>query len=484
MKRAVTISRLRSPLITPDSARVVVRPFIPAKEERIRRIIDRVCSLDVLAVHTELMRLTEEFGAYNHRLPGLFDEHFSLVEPYLNGAEPSPACRRLIGAYFTCEYSFESAALFNPSIIMHPDQSGVGAGALRFIMSARSVGEGHISSISFRTGTAAADGSVTIDPVTRAVARAEVVKNARYEKRSFTAKLHEMGFGNDFMHEAVSALADHFTLDELAATAAHTGRTRDTQADALTAEKMIMLARSNYKIVFDEHTAMSERLIFPSSPTEQNGIEDARFVRFTDDDGSVTYYATYTAYDGKIILPQIIETDDFRHFTMITLNGKVAENKGMALFPRKIRGRYAMLSRQDNENIFIMFSDNLHFWHEAQQIAMPAAPWEFIQIGNCGSPIETPEGWLVLTHGVGTLRKYSIGAMLLDRDDPTRIIGRLDEPLLSPEGNERIGYVPNVVYTCGSIVHAERLIIPYGIADKAIGFASVSVGDLLTALRT
>ncbi|MEK6796359.1 MAG: glycoside hydrolase family 130 protein [Spirochaetota bacterium] len=482
MKRAIKVTRIVSPMLVPDSARIVIRPFMPPNEERIRRVIAHVRSLDTREVHEEISRLTAEFGTYNRRLPAMFDRHFSLVEPYA-GDGISTECSRLIGAYFTCEYSFESAALFNPSVVIHPDQSGVREGALRYIMSARSVGEGHVSSISFRTGMLNSNGTVTVEAVSRAVARAELVKNARYEKKAFVDKLREMGFWNNFMREAILPLHDHFTLDELSATVAHTERSRDTQADMLTAEKMIWLARSNYEIQFDEHTDISERLIFPSSPTEQNGIEDARFVRFTDDDGSIVYYATYTAYDGKIILPQIIETRDFRHFKMITLNGKVVENKGMALFPRKISGRYAMLSRQDNENIYIMFSDHLHFWHEATLIARPAAPWEFIQIGNCGSPIETDAGWLVLTHGVGTLRKYSIGAMLLDKDDPTRVIGRLDEPLISPEGNERIGYVPNVVYTCGSIVHAGRLIIPYGIADKAIGFASVSLNDLLGQLK-
>jgi predicted GH43/DUF377 family glycosyl hydrolase len=287
---------------------------------------------------------------------------------------------------------------------------------MRFIMSARSVGEGHISSISFRTGELDAGGGVRIDPVRP------------------TAVLGAGQFGD--------------------------GGTADAE------------------IVFKTETPLSERLIFPFLQEERNGMEDARFVRFIDDDGTVRYYATYTAYDGKNIQPKLIETADFLRFSLLPLEGAMARNKGMALFPRKVKGSYAMLSRVDGESLYIMFSRDLRIWNGGDKIAAPLFPWEFMQIGNCGSPLELEEGWLVLTHGVGSLRRYSIGALLLDKDDPAKIIGRLETPLISPGERERIGYVPNVVYTCGAIIHQGRLIIPYGSADQSIAFITLGVKEL------
>ena len=242
------------------------------------------------------------------------------------------------------------------------------------------------------------------------------------------------------------------------------------------------LAKSNYEVEFHPDVPVSERIIFPVSDNESNGIEDARFVRFTDDDGEVTYYATYTAYNGKVILPQILETKDFRRFKINTLNGRAVQNKGMAMFPRKIDGLYAMISRQDNENLFIMYSDNAHFWEETYPLLRPTYPWEFVQLGNCGSPIETEAGRLLLTHGVGAMRKYCIGAILLDKHDAGKVIGRLREPLLSPNQNEREGYVPNVVYTCGALVHGDKLVMPYAMSDSASSIAIVPLDDLLQCL--
>jgi predicted GH43/DUF377 family glycosyl hydrolase len=244
-----------------------------------------------------------------------------------------------------------------------------------------------------------------------------------------------------------------------------------------------MLARSNYEVQFQPEQPLHERILFPATPSQRNGIEDARFVRFRNDDGAHIYYATFTAFDGRVVVPELVETSDFLNFRFITLNGPAAENKGMAIFPRKIGGRYAMLSRQDNENIYLMFSDNVHFWNERSVLLKPAFPWEMVQLGNCGSPIETDAGWLVLSHGVGPMRQYSIGAFLLDRDDPARVIGRLREPLLKPNQNEREGYVPNVVYTCGALVHNGELIIPYGLADHATGFATVPLAEVLAAME-
>jgi predicted GH43/DUF377 family glycosyl hydrolase len=283
----------------------------------------------------------------------------------------------------------------------------------------------------------------------------------------------------------MDALSDRFTLDDLQRTVRavliqHRARHRELEPIA---QGMVTLARSNYEILFAPEQPVSERIIFPSSPTEVNGIEDARFVRFRDDDGSVHYFATYTAYDGRVILPQMLETDDFLHFKISTLNGPEVRNKGFALFPRRINGLYYMLSRQDNENIFVMYSDNPHFWYTKELLARPTQPWEFVQLGNCGSPIETEAGWLVLTHGVGPMRKYAMGAFLLDLDDPLRVLGRLDEPLLSPNLNEREGYVPNVVYSCGGMLHGRELIIPYAISDYASTFATVSIDDVLSNMK-
>ena len=280
-------------------------------------------------------------------------------------------------------------------------------------------------------------------------------------------------------------MGEVFTLEELRAAVINASEqlgARDQQTAAV-ARKTLMLAQSNYAVQFPADSRLSERVLFPVTPSQSNGIEDARFVRFQNVDGAWTYYATYTAYDGKMILPQFIETSDFLHFEFSTLNGPAVENKGMALFPRRIQGRYAMLSRQDKENIYIMFSDHLHFWHTAQLLLKPKYPWEFIQLGNCGSPIETDAGWLVFSHGVGAMRKYCLGAFLLDRDDPTRVLGRLREPLITPNENEREGYVPNVVYSCGGLLHGRQLIIPYAMSDYATTFATLSLAAVLAAME-
>ena len=357
---------------------------------------------------------------------------------------------------------------------------------LRFIMSLRATGEGHISSIEFRVGIISPDGNISLVPASRFVTLPEVLPNPTYRKKSFIIKLHEMGFDNDCATAVLAPLADEFTRSDLGNSVSHVRRenlpiTHDVQH---TLECIQWLADSNYELRFSSELALSERIIFPVSSNESNGIEDARFVRFTDDDGTVTYYATYTAYNGHDILPMLIETQDFLRFRVLTLNGSAVQNKGMALFPRRVDGRYAMLSRQDDENLFIMFSDNPRYWSDPQILLRPARAWESVKVGNCGSPIETKAGWLVITHGVGPMRKYCIGAALLDLRDPTQVLGRLREPLLSPEGNERDGYVPNVVYSCGSLLHGNELVLPYAMSDKATTFASVSLEMLLAALRS
>jgi predicted GH43/DUF377 family glycosyl hydrolase len=351
-------------------------------------------------------------------------------------------------------------------------------------MSLRATGEGHISSIEFRSGEIAADGLISLDPVSRFVAMPQVLPNPGYQKKSFIHKFHEMGFDNAYADAVMAPLGPQFTLNELNQSVATVRHEQPTENHEYirTLECIQWLADSNYELRFSCKLGVSERIICPVSANESNGIEDARFVRFTEDDGSVMYYATYTAYNGRAILPQLIETQDFLHFRVLTLNGSAVQNKGMALFPRKIKGCYVMLSRQDEENILIMFSDYPHFWNDPQVLVRPAEVWESVKMGNCGSPIETEAGWLVITHGVGPMRKYCIGAVLLDLDDPTQVIGRLRAPLISPEGVEREGYVPNVVYSCGSLRHGEKLILPYALSDKFTVIASVDLEGLLEKL--
>lgn len=471
--------------LLPESARVLIRPFIPGAVHRITTIIGRALALTDEEVSHQIGAVRHEFAGRHFDIDSLLAEHFDKVSRHVFTQRHLSRDRQLlIGALFSGEYALESAAIFNPSIVPHPDQSGLAEGALRFVMSLRATGEGHISSIEFRAGVIAPDGSITIDPVSRFVTAPEIVPNPTYRKKRFIIKLAEMGVENGHASAVMAPLADDFTLGDLNKSV---GTVRHglpaTHELRRTLECIQWLAESNYELRFSEKLAMSERIIFPVSPNETNGIEDARFVRFIDEDGSAMYYATYTAYNGRAVLPMFIETKDFLHFRILTLNGSAVQNKGMALFPRRIHGRYAMLSRQDDENLFYMSSDSLHHWSDPEVILRPSEMWESVKIGNCGSPIETEAGWLVITHGVGPMRKYCIGAVLLDLDDPRKVIGRLREPLLAPEGNEREGYVPNVVYSCGSMLHGSELILPYAMSDKASAIASMSLDHLLEALK-
>ncbi len=469
----------------PQSARVILRPFIPGNGPIIASILNRALAMSEADVEAQLLTLHEEFASRHFEVEPLLIANYEKVRSHLSPKVPLTRVRQLlIGALFSGEYALESAALFNPSMVPHPDQSGVPAGGLRFVMSLRATGEGHISSIEFRTGIVSPEGSIQVDPVSRFVTMPDVVPNPSYLKRRFSAKIDEMGFEAAHTTPVMDLLADRFTLQELDESLRRVRRESKPVSRELrrALEVFRWLAESNYELNFPARLAMSERIIFPVSPNESNGIEDARFVRFTDDDGSVIYYATYTAYNGRSILPQFIETQDFLHFRVLTLNGSGVQNKGMAMFPRRIGGRYAMLSRQDDQNLFIMFSDNPHRWSDPEVILRPRETWESVKIGNCGSPIETEAGWLVITHGVGPMRKYCIGAALLDLEDPTKVLGRLHEPLLSPEGNEREGYVPNVVYSCGSLLHGRELILPYAMSDTASAIVSLPLDDLLAAL--
>jgi predicted GH43/DUF377 family glycosyl hydrolase len=470
----------------PDSARVLIRPFIPSNPQRIVQIIGRALAMSEEEAESEVAIVRRDFATRHIGMEEMLLRIFKRVEPHLFSDRPLTPARRLhIGSLFAGEYALESAALFNPSIVPHPDQSGLAPGSVRFIMSLRATGEGHISSIEFRTGVIDGGGAITADPVTRFVTAPEIHTNPTYNRQSFTVKLHEMGFENEYTATVMQPLGKTFSLEELDRSLRAVSQPAHvvTREEQRTLECMRWLAESNYELSFPEKSAMSERVLFPVSANESNGIEDARFVRFTDDDGRVTYFATYTAYNGRVTLPQLLETRDFLNFRVLTLNGSAVENKGMAFFPRRINGHYAMLSRQDDENLFLMYSDNSHYWNNPRKLIAPAAPWELVKVGNCGSPIETEEGWLVLTHGVGPMRRYCIGAALLDLDDPSKVIGRLAEPLLRPEENEREGYVPNVVYTCGALLHGREVIIPYAMSDKATLVSAVPLDDLLAALR-
>lgn len=474
-------------ILQPESSRVIIRPFIPSSSRRLSTIIGRALALTEEEVETELSAVHADFDSRHHDIEFVLLQHFAKVQSEVFTQRPLSRSRQLlIGALFSGEYSLEAAALFNPSIVPHPDQGGVPEGGLRFIMSLRATGEGHISSIEFREGIISPEGHISLIPVSRFVSLPEVLTNPGYRKKRFMIKLHEMGFDNECTAAVMAGLTGEFTRSDLAASVARVKRETlpHSHETRRTLECIQWLADSNYEVRFSERLALSERILFPVSDNESNGIEDARFVRFVDDDGTVTYCATYTAYNGRAILPQLIETQDFLHFRVLTLNGGAVQNKGMALFPRRIHGRHAMLSRQDDENLFVMFSDNPHYWSDPHLILRPAEAWESVKLGNCGSPIETEAGWLVLTHGVGPMRKYCIGAVLLDIDDPTRVIGRLREPLLCPLGVEREGYVPNVVYSCGSLVHGGQLILPYAMSDKATAIVSLPLGGLLETLTS
>jgi predicted GH43/DUF377 family glycosyl hydrolase len=472
--------------IVGDTSRVITRLHLPDNRHRISKIIRRILSLSETDAKKLLTQVMIDFSGRHENIENIFARHLNEVKGFLpKDTVLSDIQRNLIGAFFTKEYSIESAALFNPSIVPHPDQSHLTKGSLRFVMSLRATGEGHISSIVFRSGILDRNSKFLFDPVSEFVETPEVVLNPVYNRHLFQLKLNEMEACNEVTDYILRQLPDDFTYNQLKSiiTTLHSNLHFSEYLQNETFKIMYWLADSNYEMNFVPHHHISKRVVFPVSKNESNGIEDARFVQFYDDSGGIVYYATYTAYNGITILPQLIKTKDFIRFEVMTLNGKAVQNKGMALFPRKINGRYAMLSRQDGENNHIMFSDNIHFWQKSQIIQEPEYPWEFIQIGNCGSPLETDEGWIVFTHGVGPMRQYCIGAMLLELENPEKVIARLNEPLLSPHKKEREGYVPNVVYSCGSIIHNNRLIIPYAMSDINSGIATVEVKNLINCMR-
>lgn len=452
---------------------MLARPFRPMSDQRSVKIAAGVMALPESDVQVLLDGVPAEFGDRQLRIDQFLRRRFDEVSPFLlNGQRLSEERKLLLGGYFTHEYSLEAAALFNPSMVPHPDQSGIPPGSLRFILSLRATAEGHVSSIAFRGGSLDSNGNIKMDVPSRYSLEATQMPNSAFEKPLSERKLQELRLIGDFNREVLNGLPDVFTMAELRASIGRTTKElpeSEQESTRTIARETVMLARSNYEVQFTPESGLSERVLFPVTPSQSNGIENARFVLFHNEDGTQIYYATYTAYDGKMILPQFLETDDFLRFKFNTLDGPAVENKGMALFPRK--------------NIYVMFSEHPHFWHTMQLIMEPRFPWEFIQLGNCGSPIETDAGWLVISHGVGPMRKYFIGAFLLDRDDPTKVIGCLPEPLIKPNANERDGYVPNVVYSCGSLVHGHQLVIPYGISDYATTFATLPLDQVLAAME-
>jgi len=474
-----------------DPSRVIAR-FLYTNDERSKDIIEKVLAMSENEANIALSQVLRGYSRRHRNISMIFETHFNKLNHLFKdlGIVPNSldqSRKVLIGSYFTMEYSIESAAFFNPSVVEDPDQSELRSDEKRVIFSFRATGEGHISSLVFRDGIIDKDNNIVFEPVGKMLAEADIIKRHIYNKKSFVSKLDEMrDFDNKiFTVFVLEKLGDCFTYDELKTAVEETKNTHQlTQDKVLIINQMMWLAKSHYEIEFSLDSAISERVIFPISETEKNGIEDARFVTFKKNDGEKTYYATYTAYDGISILPKLLETKNFYQFKVRPIHGEIAKNKGMALFPRKIKGKYAMLCRIDGVNNYIAFSDNISIWNEAKLIQKPKYPWEFVQIGNCGSPIETEEGWLVITHGVGPMREYVLGASLYEIDNPEKEIGRLKTPLMMPNDREREGYVPNVIYSCGSIIHNGSLVIPYAMSDYASTYATINLAELLKELKT
>jgi predicted GH43/DUF377 family glycosyl hydrolase len=471
--------------LNPDRTRVIARLFVPGREDvgpgdsRAVPVIERILALDEREVDLAVIDIHKRFAHRHRDLDASLREHAAMVSTRIDDtAGLSPARVLLLGASFTHEYAIEGAALCNPSAVLDPHQDN--RDGTSFIVSVRGIGEGHKSSIGFRTGRISAAGRVTIDQ-TGPFARAGKAGPGRHHKSVFHAKLAELNDDRENVAFVLDPLPDEFGDREL------DGRLKSLAADTLTRpltattiKSLRAVAESSYSIGFPADTGLSERVLWPHSAAEHQGMEDARFVRFTGADGTVTYFGTYTAFDGTRIAQHLLETNDFTSFAVSPMAGNAAIGKGLALFPRKINGRYAALSRSDRETNSIAYSDDVHCWSDPRPIQLPTRLWEILQLGNCGSPIETEAGWLVLTHGVGPMRTYSLGAILLDLDDPSRVVAHTDAPIIWPDNDtRRDGYVPNVVYSCGSFAHGDTLVLPYGIGDQTIAIATLSINELL-----
>lgn len=478
----------RKPIrVNPDPKRVIARFFFNGND-RAKEVIERVMKISEEIAFGIVSPLLQEYSKRHRNITRVLNRHCSKLKPLflelnIDYDTLSVTRKLLIGSYFTHEYSIESAAFFNPSIVEDPDQTELEDGQRRVIISFRAVGEGHISSITFRRGLIDKDNNITILPAGNYIDEAEIVRNAVYNKKLFFDKAAITQINIDVLHELEAKLDHHFEYANLRRIIIDSQRLQESDMLKLEYDKVLWLADSYYEIVFSLDTDISDRVIFPISEYERKGIEDARFVQFRNDDDTSVYYATYTAYDGSLIMPKLLQTTDFYNFKIMPLYGAGAQNKNLALFPRKVNGKFVMISRIDGCNNYIMYADKINIWEKPILLQHPEFTWEFVQIGNCGSPIETKDGWLMITHGVGPMRRYVLGASLLKLDDPAVEIGRLREPLLIPNSDEREGYVPNVLYSCGAIVHNEKLIIPYGVSDSSTAFAEVSLQELLDKLK-
>jgi len=472
--------------VNPDPKRVIARFFFNGND-RAKEVIQRVMELTEDEAFGIISPLLQEYSKRHRNITRVLNRHCSKLknlfeELNIDYDGLTVYLKLLIGSYFTHEYSIESAAFFNPSIVEDPDQSDLEDGERRVIISFRAVGEGHISSITFRRALIDRYNNITVIPAGSYIDEAEIVRNAVYNKKLFFDKAVVTQINIDVLNEIEGKLDHHFEYANLRRILLDSQKLQEDDLKKLEYDKILWLADSYYEIVFSMDTDISDRVIFPISEYERKGIEDARFVKFINEDGSPVYYATYTAYDGALIMPKLLQTNDFYNFRIMPLYGDGAQNKNLALFPRKINGKYVMISRIDGCNNYIMYSDKINIWEKPIQLQKPKFSWEFVQIGNCGSPIETEHGWLMITHGVGPMRKYVLSVSLLKLDDPAVEIGRLKEPLLVPNSEEREGYVPNVIYSCGSIIHNNKLIIPYGLSDYSTSFAEVEVEALIDRL--
>lgn len=482
------ISIERKPVkVLPDTKRVIARFFFNG-EERALALIKKILALEKDEVFSLISPLLQDFSKRHRSITKKLLKHCDRVKRDIIKAggdydAMDEYTKLLIGSYFTHEYSIESAAFFNPSIVPDPDQTNLEEGQLRVIISFRAVGEGHVSSVVFRRAMIDRHNNITVIPAGNYIDEAEKIHNVVYQKRLFLKKAMEEDINEEFLRAVDEKLGDRFDYEQLKGLILEMKKDNTDQHIVKQYNSILALSDSYRRITFSKDTDISDRVIFPISDFEIKGIEDARFVRFTDDNGRIIYYATYTAYDGIHIMPKLLKTTDFYVFKTSPLHGEGAKNKNLALFPRKINGKFAMLSRIDGWNNYLMYSDNINEWENPIKIQSPEHPWEFVQIGNCGSPIETEYGWLVITHAVGSMRRYSIGASLLDINDPSIEIGRLKDPLIVPNPDEREGYVPNVVYSCGSIIHNGELILPYGLSDHSSGFATVNLKLLLDRLK-
>lgn len=478
----------RKPIrVNPDPKRVIARFFFNGND-RAKEVIERVMDISEEEAFGIISPLLQEYSKRHRNITRVLNRHCSKLKPLFSELnidfDTITVYRKLlIGSYFTHEYSIESAAFFNPSIVEDPDQTELEDGQKRVIISFRAVGEGHISSITFRRALIDKYNNITIQPSGSYIDEAEIVRNAVYNKKLFFEKAAITQISIDVINELESKLDHHFEYANLRRIILDSQKLQESDMKRLEYDKVLWLADSYYEIVFSLDTDISDRVIFPISEYERKGIEDARFVKFFNEDGTYVYYATYTAYDGSLIMPKLLQTTDFYNFKIMPLYGAGAQNKNLALFPRKVNGKFVMISRIDGCNNYIMYSDKINIWEKPMLLQQPKFTWEFIQIGNCESPIETEEGWIMITHGVGPMRRYVLGASLLKLDDPTIEIGRLKEPLLIPNSDEREGYVPNVLYSCGTIVHNDKLIIPYGVSDSSTAFAEVCLDELLKKLK-